>query len=310
MEKNINLRESLEVIKNVADNPSWFGEYAHRWPLAALPMAYAMACVEIVSKNSEKGSIVYRQIVEAWGKPDIDAVYEEIISEVSDSEKEEWKQTLKLPETVYEPDANKPFKDFEELINQPDFGYELFEDEENLETMLPKEQEEYKELANLFILILKFIIIGFNRESDIAKRKYRVVPTEKAPWLILAVMYRTAFEHQNITLDRLRKIYKVRKFEGKLYDFEKVLTQQPMSRMHRRMVASGKIAKLKLKNDRIFMNTARRWYQCRVVYSSINKFCDAQSEKGILLDSKNVDKEVRKCDEAVGYNRRMPRNQT
>lgn len=93
----------------MADNQSWFGENAHRWPLVALPMAYAMACVEIVSEKSEKAGAIYRQIIEAWGKPGIKAVYKEIIFKVSDSEKEEWKRMLIYPEIMYSPDANKPF---------------------------------------------------------------------------------------------------------------------------------------------------------------------------------------------------------
>ena len=305
--KNINLKKSLDVIKNVADNPSWFGEYTHRLPLAALPLAYAMACVEIVSKNSEKAGMIYRQIIEAWGKPGIDEVYKEIISEVPDSEKEEWKQMLKYPESVFEPDADKPFKEFEEMVNNPEFINDLFKEEENMDSISPEERQWFEELARLFLLIFEFILFGFNRESDLAKGKYKVVPTEKAPWLILAIMYRTSFEHHNITLERLRRIYKLRKFGKRIYDFEKVLTEEPMSRMRRRIVASSKKANLKLKSDRIFMNAARHWYQCRVVYSSIDKFCDVQSEKGILLDPKNVNKEIRPCDKAVGYHGRMPR---
>jgi len=305
--KNINLQKSLDVIKNVADNPSWFGEYAHRWPLAALPLAYAMACVEIVSKNSAKAGVIYRQIIEAWGKPGIDAIYKEIISEVPDSEKEEWKQMLKFPESVFKPDADKPFKDFQEMVNDPEFINDLFKDEENMDSISPEERQWFEELARFFLLMFEFILVGFNRESDVERGKYRVVPTERAPWLILAIIYRTGFEYKNITLDRLNRIYKLRKIGKKTYDFEKILTEEPMSRMHRRMVAYGKKANLKLKNDRIFMNAARHWYQCRVVYSSINKFCDVQSKKGILLDPKNVQKEIRHCDQAVGYQGRMYR---
>jgi hypothetical protein len=304
MEKNIDIAQSLSVIKNVADNPSWFGEHAHRWPVAALPIGYAMACVEIVSKKSERAGVIYRNIIEAWGKPGIDAAYKEIISKVPDSEKEEWKRMLKYPETVYEPDANKPFTDFEEMVKDPDFINALFKDEDDIDNISPEEQREFEELARLFLLMFEFILIGFNRESDVEKGKYRVVTTEKAPWLILAIIYRTGFEYRNITLDRLNRIYKLRKIGKKTYDFEKILTEEPMSRMHRRMVAYGKKANLKLKNDRIFMNAARHWYQCRVVYSSINKFCDVQSKKGILLDPKNVQKEIRHCDQAVGYHKR------
>ena len=60
-----------------------------------------------------------------------------------------------------------------------------------------------------------------------------------------------------------------------------------------------------MRNDRIFVNAARLWYQCRVAYPSINKFCDAKSNEGIILDPKNVGKQIRPCDEAVGYVRRL-----
>ena len=169
------------------------------------------------------------------------------------------------------------------------------------------DQKDAEELAKLLCLILEFIIVGFNRESDIKKGRYRVIPTENAPWLIWAVMIRTSFESHNITLERLKRIYKVRKLKGKIVDFEKVLTEEPMSRMHKRMVAAGKAAKLKLKSDRIFLNAARHWYNSRVAYSSINKYCEAQSAKGIMLDPKNVEKQIRPCDEALGYQKRLRR---
>ena len=120
-------------------------------------------------------------------------------------------------------------------------------------------------------------------------------------------MMRTSFESHNITLERLRRIYKLRKYKGKIIDFHKVLTEQPMSRWHRRMVAHAKAAKLKLKNDRVFLNAARAWYQCRVNYGSVAKYCDAQVKQGIMLDPKNVDKQIRPCDDALGYIRRLPR---
>jgi len=164
----------------------------------------------------------------------------------------------------------------------------------------PKKPEHLDDLANLFTLILEFIIVGFNREGDIAKGKCRVLPSHNPPWLILAIMYRTAFDSHKITLDRLGKIYKVRKVKDKLLDFEEILTKQPNSRMHRWMVSGGKKAGMVLKHDDVFMKSAWRWYQCRVVYSSIEDFCNKQAEV-VLLDPKNIYKEIRPFDEAVGY---------
>jgi hypothetical protein len=65
----------------VADNPSWFREHPHYWALASLPFAYAMACVEVVSKSSEKAGNIYHQIIEEWGNPGIKAIYEAVKAE-------------------------------------------------------------------------------------------------------------------------------------------------------------------------------------------------------------------------------------
>lgn len=291
-----------------ANNTSWFRDTPHRWAPASLPLAYAVACVEVVSKMSDKAEAIYQKIIESWGKPGVKEIYEEFVSDMPGSKIEEIKQALIHPENALLPDPNKPFKDIEKMFANIDVNDELTTDGDNIDCLAQEERQHVEEVvAELVSLIMEFIIVGFNRESDITKEKFRVFPSEKHIWLILAIVMRTSFEYANITLERMRKAYKVRKYKGKIVDFHEVLTEQPMSRIHRRMIANGKKVNLKLKNDRIFVNAAQNWYQCRVAYSSINKFCDAQSEKGIILDPKNVDKQIRPCDEAVGYQRRLPR---
>ena len=51
-------------IRRVMNNPSWFRDTPHYWAKASLPLAYAVACVEIVCKSSEKARILYN-------KPDV-----------------------------------------------------------------------------------------------------------------------------------------------------------------------------------------------------------------------------------------------
>lgn len=308
MEKYINLAESLGVIKNVADNSSWFRDTPHRWALASLPLAYAVACVEVVSKMSDKAEAIYQQIIEAWGKPGVKEIYEEFVSDMPSSKIEEIKQALIHPENALLPDPNKPFKDIEKIFANIEINDELITDGDDIDCLAQEKGKHVKEVvAEMVSLIMEFIKVGFNRESDLEKGRCRVLPSEKYIWLILAIVMRTSFEYANITLEKMRRAYKVRKYKGKTVDFHEVLTEQPMSRLHRRMVANGKKVNLKLKNDRIFMEAAHNWYQCRVTYSSINKFCDAEYEKGIILDPKNVDKQIRPCDEAVGYQRRSLR---
>ncbi|HUW45108.1 MAG TPA: hypothetical protein VMW50_04850 [Dehalococcoidia bacterium] len=64
MDKNGEITEALKAIKNVADNTSWFRDTPHYWASASLPLAYAVACVEVVSESSEKARILYN-------KPDV-----------------------------------------------------------------------------------------------------------------------------------------------------------------------------------------------------------------------------------------------
>ena len=52
MEKNGELREALKAIKNAAGNTSWFRDHPHRCATASLPLAHAVACVEVASEMS------------------------------------------------------------------------------------------------------------------------------------------------------------------------------------------------------------------------------------------------------------------
>jgi hypothetical protein len=73
--------ESLKGTKNIANSDSWFRDTPHYWAEASLPLAYAVACVEVVSKSSEKAGILYLKpdVIEAdscvlttgqtWGCP-------------------------------------------------------------------------------------------------------------------------------------------------------------------------------------------------------------------------------------------------
>jgi hypothetical protein len=66
METNYQLEQGINAVKQIADNPSWFRSDPHRWMQSSLPLAYAVACVEVISKKSEKSGQIYRQLVEAW----------------------------------------------------------------------------------------------------------------------------------------------------------------------------------------------------------------------------------------------------
>ena len=284
-----------EVISNVPGDSSWFRGSPHYWAEASLPLAYAVACVEVVCQSSEKAGKLYDRIVKGWSESGVKAVSETIGSMIGESGKEKIRQAALHPERELLPDPNRPFRELEMLFRGVKVKREFFKAEET---------------GRLEAFISEFIIVGFNRESDTEKGRCRVIPSDNAPWLIWAVGIRTALDSHKLTLERVRDFYKVRKHKDRTVDFHKVLTEQPMSRLHRRMVASAKAVNLRLKNDRTIVAAAESWYQCRVVHRNIKASCDAESWKGLILDPKNIDKQIRPCDEAVGYIIRLPRNRS
>ena len=58
VEKNGEL-EGLKSIKNTTGAWSWFRDTPHYWAEASLPLAYAVACIEVVCRSSEKARTVY-----------------------------------------------------------------------------------------------------------------------------------------------------------------------------------------------------------------------------------------------------------
>ena len=230
------------------------------------------------------------------------------MSEIPEHMMQEAKYATLHPETVLTPDPNKPFKNLEGLFRQiqdladkaaygvnPAPGF--FDDSDSLDDVL--------EMA---MLLIEFIKYGFNRESDINKGLLRVSPFQDMGWLYLAIIIRTSMEYHNITMDRLHLVYNLRKHKGKIIDFSKVLTDQPMSRWHRKIVASAKMHKLKIKNDRVILDAARHWYQCRVVYAGPKEFSiDYLLRTGIELEPANINIKIKPVDMAIGYRRRILR---
>ena len=80
MEKRSELWEGLKASEEVIGNGSWFKDTPHYWAEASLPLAYAVACVEVVCNNSEKARILYNRIIEAWSDAGVKAICDEIAS--------------------------------------------------------------------------------------------------------------------------------------------------------------------------------------------------------------------------------------
>ena len=64
MERKGELKGGLKAMGNKANDTSWLRDTPHYWPEASLPLAYAVACAEVVCKSSEKARMLYNKIVE------------------------------------------------------------------------------------------------------------------------------------------------------------------------------------------------------------------------------------------------------
>ena len=146
---------------------SFFTDHAHRWPEAGEPMAYAMACVEVVIDCSPLGRDLYQELVKAWSAPGVKAFYEQFMAEVPEDEVEGWKEGLMHPELMLLPDPNKPFLQIAgagsslQSVPGSDEIVKALEGEEST--------AEVSDTAELFGLVFAFIIEGFNRESDLER---------------------------------------------------------------------------------------------------------------------------------------------
>lgn len=64
--KNGELAEGRRTIKDVGDDTSRFRGTPYYWAEASFPFPYALACVEVVPRSSQKAGVLYNRIVESW----------------------------------------------------------------------------------------------------------------------------------------------------------------------------------------------------------------------------------------------------
>ena len=302
---NLNMKAGRTTAKS---NITWFGDSKHYWTEESLRFTYAFACVDVAIKKSIKAKNLYVKIIELWNNQKLKEAFKDVFNELTifltEEEKAKLPQMLKYPEKfVKTNDLDEPIRNLKTIMSDGDFqSYVL----DIIDKGMLRKADDYMVLAEFIALIVTFIYQGFNRKSDIEKGRYKIQPWNDDSWLVQSILFMSALVHYKLTINRLVEIYKIRIYRKKVINFEYVLNKQPMSRMHRRMVVDAKNAKLFLVHDAKIYQTAERWYMCRVLCSGVEAYCNLQADQGITLDAKNVYKEIRPCDEAMGYVRRRP----
>ena len=245
----------------------------HYWRPDIQPLLVAALCVDIAVNQSPEASRIYQQIMGEWGKPDCQALLKEIIV-LPVSQFKEWRKEA-AEKREYDSELDIWMGLYEKYRNSDDFKY-------------------------LFGLIGEFIEVGFNRKKDLIQGK-PMVTASHAAYLNFAVVMLVAGnyleKHPELNIETQLKIGDIVLDVSVLYGVD----NERVHRMHSRLF---KGLGYQLSHDDKLKRVARRWYQCRVVYSGPEEFCIKSQLEGIDLDPAKISKEIWLGDIATGYPRK------
>lgn len=197
------------------------------------PLLLAAACVTMAVEHSKEAKAIYQQIIDAWDRPDCQALLKDDIA-LPIAEIREWEKDV-TGNGEYEP------------------GFDVW-------TPLYERYKKSGDFQFLFNRISEFIKVGFNRKSDIARHEYKVVAS-KAICLCFAVGIWTAGSYLEKHPGWDGEI------ELKLGD--KVLDASALDgvfseRLHRLRSRLFKRYGYRLSHDKKLRNMARLWYLRKV----------------------------------------------
>lgn len=271
----------------------------------AMPLVVCGACLTVVLEKSEEAREIYRQIVESYRLPDIEAAFRKLKCELPPrSVVAMWKDNVedlrrRQSEQKEEAGLLLPDGDFFARMKDKASAYSYaFEQWFNLE----REEILSPDFRRWCELISSLIGVGFNRESDRAQGIQKVA-AEKSPFLFFAIHIRAFADHKGVGVTNDDTINVVR-IGGTTYDLTTLLAVRPTTRRHRVWTRSYKQRSYRLVHDYKIARSAEWWYQSRVVYSSPEEFWKNEwSEDKNIWDWSNLSNAIRPCDEALGYPR-------
>jgi hypothetical protein len=253
--------------------------------------AYAIACTNIVLQHSEKAARIYREIVSAWELPGCQSM----IGGFEDC----------LPTTLTWKAKALEAKENGELVPElPREWFDTYFKNASSDFHGESHDNDWKLLLNK---IEALILVGFNRQSDIENKKWRVVP-DTSYWLKSVIILRSLTEFCKLKLEDLNK-YKSVSINNEIYDLNIIMTEKPTDGPGRNIyrVLTGNFKKygFALKHDTNILKDAEQWYKCRVDPGNIEIYIEEMYiNGGITLDRGRIENDIAICDEATGYPRK------
>jgi hypothetical protein len=266
-----------------------------------LPLSLCGAVLTIVLEENDKAKLIFEQIKENCKLPGCQEAFKKFENDLPKGQKIIRDVIKSAGYNIKKP----PSREINQLKIGKDFIFgtkKLIENYTRKFTPWVKSNtQRNNDFQEVVASINDFIKVGFNREHEKVKGKYKVTALSSKA-LPLAVIMKAYLEVKPMNLKRYEQapMYLHGK---KLYTVKSVTTGRIPRRVQKALNKDFIGAGFKLKHDDKLDREARWWYECRVVHSGPEEFCRELALKGEILDPANVSKEIKEYDEAIGYPR-------
>jgi hypothetical protein len=267
----------------------------------ALPLSRCGAVLSIVLEENDKAKLIFEQIKENCKLPGCQEAFIKFENDLPKGQK--------IIRDIVKSSGYNIKKPPSREINQLKIGKDfIFGTKKLIENYTRKftpwvkaNNQSNNDFQEVVASIAELIAVGFNREREQEKRKYKVTAFNSKA-LPLAVIMKAYLEVKPMNLKRYEQapMYLHGK---KLYTVKSIATGGIPTRVQKALNKDFIGAGFKLKHDDKLDREAKWWYECRVVYSGPEEFCRELALKGEILDPANVSKEIKEYDEAIGYPR-------
>jgi hypothetical protein len=265
---------------------------------------YCFLCLEIAKKKSKKVKVLYDRLVESVGLPELKAVQEKlksivptssVLMKILNDESESKVARARKENKVWFPNA-QAYKNIGNKIMSRGFNpVKLF--------FIRRRMAKSGDVAYFQTLCEEVIKVGFNKESDQLKGIYKVTAST-APSLVEVIFFMAFGQSRGAKITEKNGQYTL-KMNGKYYDLTNIIVPKTSDRTHRLLTKSFKDSGYSLEHAETIVHIVERWYECRVIHSGIEDYCNDMEIQGKAdgLDVANISKSIKECDEAMGYPR-------
>ncbi len=271
-------------------------------PPEMMPYMLCTACLGVIIDQNEQAREIFQGIVECGYLPGYQMMQEKAGDIIPDN------RTL-LKEIIEKSgyDYQKPPRS---VVDGISYARGMIKGSKEIvskytDRVMPEVQKKILIERDLNILGMQIDIlvkIGFNREEDQRKGKYKVILKDDSKLGDAILINSLSISSKNL-LSMWEKV-KIIEYAGNRYSISEIIHGGAALRLHRQLVNQYKKSGFLLKHDETLEKIAWDWYQSRVVYSGPAEYCRQLSlENEIDLDPANVSNEIKECDEAVGYPR-------